>query len=201
MELSELSALDADDQWLLLLGRIATEAIRMETQLRGLHAWLHHDEVTRAALFDTPRRWGDLQKEARKKVNQLEIEGDTRAAILSALEAAHTAYDGRNKYMHRELLRHEQWDTEQPPPEVPPVLIPDSRLRVELSSDSGIPAPEPVTLEEAHSLVRDLIGAGWRLRFARLHLMARESWKSELMAHVEGTWDGNADLMGGDDDD
>lgn len=201
MELKELSLLEADDQWLLLLGRISAETVRMETQLRGLHAWLHHGEVTRELLFRTPRSWSQLHKETRKRIRGLDIEPDVREAIVGALKAAHRANDGRNKYMHRELLRHEQWDTEEPPPTPTSPHTPDSRLRVEVSNQSGIPAPEPVTLQQAHELVSDLIGAGWRLRFARLHLESPESWKSELTAHVVGTWDGNADLTGGVDDD
>lgn len=121
-------------------------------------------------------------------------------AIFGAIHDAHRANDGRNKYMHRELLRHEQWDSEKPTPVPVSDHAPDSRLRIEISSPMGIPAPETVTLQQAHELVSDLIGATWRLRFARLHLEAPESWKSELTAHVVGTWDGNADLIGGADD-
>lgn len=200
MELDELAQLDVDDQWLILLGRIAKETVWMETQLRGLYAHLKHGNATREHLFATPDRWGELHRETKRMVEELKIENDVRVAILDAVSAAHVANNGRNEYMHRELLRHEQWDTEEPPTERPASVAPGDRLRVKISNPNGIPAPQPVTLDGAHQLVSDLIGAGWRLRFARLHLAARGHWKSELTAHVVGTWDGNADLIGGDDD-
>jgi len=197
MEMEELAELDVDDQWLILLGRIAKETVWMETQLRGLHAWLHHGEAKREHLFTTPRAWRDLHKQTREKVASLPVESGIRDVILDTVAAAHKANDGRNKYMHRELVRHEQWDTEQPPPSKIPIYPPGGRLQIQISTTSGIPAPEPVTLEQAHALVSELIGVGWRLRFARLHLESGGGWMSELTAHVTGTWDGNADLVGG----
>lgn len=199
MELDELDELDADDQWLILLGRIAKEQVSMETQLRGLYAQLKYDERTRENLFKTPREWRKLHRETKQMVESLKIKKGIRIAILDAIAAAHAANDGRNKYMHRELLRHEQWDTEEPATGEPVVIARGDRLQVTTWSEDGVPAPEQVTLESAHQLVSDLIGAGWRLRFARLHLEARGRWESELTAHVVGTWDGNADVIGGVD--
>lgn len=200
MELDELARLDVDDQWLILLGRIAKETVWMETQLRGLHAHLKHGDAKREHLFATPDRWGDLYRETKQMVEQLKVEKVVYIAILNAVAAAHAANKGRNEYMHRELLRHEQWDTGEPPTETSASVAPGDRLRIKISNPNGIPAPESVTLDGAHQLVSDLIGAGWRLRFARLHLADPSHWRSELTAHVVGTWDGNADLIGGDDD-
>lgn len=81
MELKTLLSLDADDQWLLLLGRIASETVRMETQLRGLHALLHHGEVTRQLLFDTPRSWSQLFKETHRRIRGLDVEVVVRGDI------------------------------------------------------------------------------------------------------------------------
>ncbi|CAN7523049.1 hypothetical protein LJR044_003702 [Microbacterium foliorum] len=56
-----------------------------------------------------------------------------------------------------------------------------------------------MSLDDAITLVESITAAMWRLRAAR-HYLANGSWRSMLLAHVEGDWDGNAGWVTPDED-
>lgn len=72
-----------------------------------------------------------------------------------------------------------------------------SRLR--LARQKNAPEVESVSLDDAITLVESITAAMWRLRAAR-HYLANRSWRSMLLAHVEGDWDGNAGWVTPDED-
>ena len=198
MDLEELRALPANDRWVFVLGRVTTEAVDMDSALRGLHAALrgHHDLP---ALLAAPEMWTKNIKECRELLAEQSIDAGIRDAISAALDAAAAAWKGRNAFLHELLVT--RIDDDAPPPIVAEPRADDDRYRIRMSSKSTKPQVESVTLDEAIALVCDLVAARWRLVAARLFLAGTRSWRDLLLGHVEGDWDGNAMWVGFDDDD
>lgn len=126
------------------------------------------------------------------------IDDDVRRAIESAFDAAGEAWDERNRYMHDLLTARIEGDDD---PAVPAESrAADDRYRLRLSRRKDAPEVESVSLDDAIELVESIVAAMWRLRAARQYL-TDGSWRSMLLDHVEGDWEGNASWVGTGEDD
>jgi hypothetical protein len=203
MDLEQLRALPASDRWVFVRGRIASEAVDMDAALRGVHAALRgrHD---RDALLDASAMWGKVVQECQQMLDTYLTDDEMRSAIRSAIDAAAKAWSERNRYMHDLLsARIEEDDDSATVAEQREPRADDDRYRLRLARQKNAPEVESVSLDDAIALVESIVAAMWRLRAARQYLTNR-SWRSMLLGHVEGDWDGNAGWVGtadADDDD
>lgn len=178
MELEELRALKASDQATFMLGRIASETLRMDIALRFLNASLRGRKDI-DAYRQAPQGFRANARECTSMINERgEISGHIRTAMLEAVEQAEKVYDHRNRYMHdhlREAMLQEGWElarVSQPPKGTPEIIS--------------------VTLDEMIYLVHDTIAATWRLRGGAMHLHRGESsWTDLLLGALEPEWDGS----------
>lgn len=102
--MKHLRRLPATDQRIYLLGRITTEATRMDAALRMFHAALRGEREL-DALLDAPDVFRQNVKACRKLLEQHpELETDTQEALSRTLDRAEAPYTQRNRYIH-DLLR------------------------------------------------------------------------------------------------
>jgi hypothetical protein len=200
MDLEQLQTLKPSDRWVFLRGRIASEAVDMDAALRGLHAILRnrHD---REALLEAPESWGATWRECIEKLTTHDVDDELRRAIRSALDHAARAWNSRNRYMH-DLLVARVDPIDEPSVVERQTRAEDDRYRLRLAPRSEATEVESVSISDAISLVCSITAAKWRLRAARLYLANEStSWRSMLLGHVTGDWDGNADWISSDSDD
>lgn len=194
MDLEQLHTLPASDKWIFVRGRIVSEAVSMDAALRGVHAALRGRD-DRDALLDGSAMWSNAVKECRQLLEIYSpLDDEMRAAIHSALDSASAAWDMRNRYMH-DLLSARIDDPAAPAKQ----RADDDRYRLRLTRQQNAPEVDSVSLNDAINLVQSIVAALWRLRAARQYLR-NGSWRSMLLAHVEGDWDGNAGWVSPDDE-
>lgn len=189
MDLDRLDELIPSDQWTFLLGRIAEGAVELDAALRQLHAQLRGLN-TREAVLAAPQNWTRVAEQCRAMLACARVEDrDTHAAMSAAIDIATAAYDERNRFMHDlltadvddELLSDRQRIRQQ-----------GDRYLVRLTHKAGTEPVTPVTLDHAREVATTLVGAKWRLRAARGYLSGQTTWRTLLLGHLEGGWDGNA---------
>lgn len=169
----------------------------MDAALRGVHAALRGRD-DRDALLDGSAMWGKVIQECRQMLEAFTpLDDEMRNAIRSAIDAATAAWDERNRYMHDLLSARIEGDDDPATPVEPRAA--DDRYRLRLARQKNAPEVESVSLDDAITLVESITAAMWRLRAAR-HYLANGSWRSMLLAHVEGDWDGNAGWVTPDED-
>src|SRR4051812_41663938 len=113
MKLKALRKLPERDQQTFLLGRIASEAVRLDAALRGLNAGLR-GERDPLAFLDSPDFFSANVKACYVLLDKnSDISAAARAAIAVGLDRALELYQKRNRFIH-DLLRHdvleEKWE-------------------------------------------------------------------------------------------
>jgi len=201
MSLEGLPNLSVHHEWVYVIGRIVVESVNVDAQLRTVLATLNGREGRDAVLEAAPD-WSSTLKNCKRLLAVMPYGGKTRSAVLSVLDDADSAWNERNRYVHDLLV--ETIDIEDDiHPGAPARGGAHPRLRVRLSRDRKQLAPiaQVVSLEQAVTLVYQLVAVGWRLRGVQGHLKGVASWNSVLFGHVTGEWDGSAEWISDDVDD
>lgn len=201
MNLEEMPHLTTRERWVYVIGRIAVEAVGLDAQLRALRTVLA-GETGRDATLAGPAAWSATMTACRRHLATFDLDDRSRAAIGSVLDAADTAWQQRNRYLHDLLV-----DTIQADEENTPVArgrrTGDRRLQRRLSRDPKGLAPNDVivSLNHAVDLVVEMVAVGWGLRSARGYVEGATMWSDTLFGHFTGNWDGSADFYSDDDGD
>lgn len=199
MEIDELRHMTSADRWVFVRGRIATEAVDMDAALRGVHAALRnrHD---RDALLEAKPAWSTTLTQCKAELQTRGLSDEMRDAAVHVLDDAGRMWNERNRYMHDLLVV--SIDIDDAPPVFTEPRAEDDRYLLRLARVNDAPESVSVSLDSAIQLVLELVAVTWRLRALRFYL-AKESggWRGMLLGHVEGVWDGTADIVSNDDDD
>jgi hypothetical protein len=201
VNLEEMRHLTTRDQWVYVVGRIAVEAVDLDAQLRALRTVLA-GESGRDATLAGPAAWSVTMAACQRHLATFDLDDRSRAAIGSVLDAADTAWQQRNRYLHDLLVDTIQADEDRAPV-APGRRTGDRRLQRRLSLDPKGLAPNDVIVSLSHAvdLVLEIVAVGWRLRSARGYVEGSTMWSDTLFGHITGNWDGSADFYSDDEDD
>ncbi|MBF4598163.1 hypothetical protein ITJ50_03405 [Curtobacterium sp. VKM Ac-2889] len=179
MDLDALYALDAADQRVFLLGRLADETTSVDAALRWLHAALNGERSV-TAFRDAPAGFQRCAEACSAKVNtSSRLTQEQRAHVSRTISDARAAYKRRNRYTHdllvEDLLSVNGWE-----------LMRLDRFGPDFTSTSAA---------EMVALVVELVALKYRLRGAALYLL-QGRWEAWAFGAVEGSWDGSAGVSG-----
>lgn len=177
MDLDTLNALPEADQHLFLRGRITSEAIALEAELRNLRVALINQWNERA-FFQGESNFSELVRQCRNALaSRADLEHVVVDAIGKDLDVAERLYKLRNRYSHDLLIANQDATGYR-------------LLRMDRAVSRTQPAP--TSTEDMIALVKELLIAWWRT-YAAVTVVRTgdEGWREVLFADVEGTWDGS----------
>lgn len=177
VDLDTLNALPEVDQHLFLRGRITSEAIALEAELRNLRVALINQWNERA-FFQGDSNFSELVRQCRNALaSRVDLENVVVEAIGKDLDEAERLYKLRNRYSHDLLIANQ-----------------DATGYRLLRMDRAVSRtqPTPTSTEDMIGLVEELLIAWWRT-YAAVTVVRTgdEGWREVLFAEVEGTWDGS----------